>query len=275
MESKYLKSSKESTFFESEDTFSQVDDGNNLFGAAKRFLSGDVENEVGRVGLFRYLARNRFVFKLLGKALILRYPHDPKKFEDTYDTSLNKHLDNVLSYTIKRSAYKPILGVNRRTEPFYKYLSLPPRDLSSEKLLVIGGKDVAELFIAWTYGFKWSNIIGIDLFSLHPKIQIMDMEEMSFDDQSFDSVALCHTYGYQADKFRCLREIYRVLVTGGHLVFNSQFAADITQIGEGVNCNTSPSEMTTFFEQIGFTIIASTHKPNGPYINSLWLVEKA
>lgn len=271
---KFNKSWSTKTHFEEETTFINDSKDDNIFSALGRFLSGSLEDEIGRVSYIRYMARNKFIYKILGKILILRYPHSSKKFNNSIDTSHDAHLDSILSYTIKRSAYKPTRGVNRRTEKFYKVLSLPPRDLKKESLLIIGGKDVGELLMAWCYGFSWKNIKGIDLFSLHPKIEIMNMEEMTFAPNTFDNITLCHTYGYQADKELCIKEISRVIKHKGHFIFNSQYAKNVEDIPPGVNCNTSPEEMKGILKNNNFEVIYHDSEVNGPYINSLWNCRK-
>ena len=43
--------------------------------------------------------------------------------------------------------------------------------------------------MAWTYGYKWENIVGIDLFSFNPKILVMDMNKLTFQNNYFDDIS--------------------------------------------------------------------------------------
>jgi len=239
----------------------------------RSLLLGTIESEEGRVSTFRHILRGKRLFKFVARYLIWRWPHNVERLKEHIEVMPESHLDKVLAYTIRRSTYRPVHGANRRTEIYYKLMSLPPRDLSSAKLLVVGGKDVAEMFMAWLYGFSWKNIQGIDLFSLHPKISVMDMENMTYENEIFDAVTMCHTYGYQLDKVKCLVEIVRVLKQGGYFTFNHQFNPFSNSPPER-NCNVAGAEMEVILKQVGFRIITHIALPNGENMNNLWHVQK-
>ena len=65
---------------------------------------------------------------------------------------------------------RKLISRTRRAEMLYQILSLPPRNVFNEKLLIVGPRNVKELYIAWLYGFGWQNIQAIDLFSTNRKI---------------------------------------------------------------------------------------------------------
>ncbi len=117
----------------------------------------------------------------------------------------------------------------RRTEEYYQVLNLPARDLSGEKVLSIGPRNVLELYVAWLYGFSWSNITGIDLYSTNPKITEMNMEAMTFQNELFDAVAMSSTLAYAEDIQAALSEVYRVLKPGGRFAFGQTHVPDQTE----------------------------------------------
>jgi SAM-dependent methyltransferase len=111
-------------------------------------------------------------------------------------------------------------------EKYYRVVSMPPRDLRDERVLIVGPRNIQELFIAWLYGFKWESITGIDLYSTNPKIRVMDMENMEYEDGSFDAVIMAHTLAYSKDVQKCITEVSRVLTEGGRFVFNATYFPD-------------------------------------------------
>tara|TARA_B110000977_G_scaffold194487_1_gene271191 strand:+ start:731 stop:940 length:210 start_codon:yes stop_codon:yes gene_type:complete len=48
-------------------------------------------------------------------------------------------------------------------------------------------------------GLSGQIFFAIDLYSLHPKIQIMSMEEMQYNDSEFDCISMANVYGYSYD----------------------------------------------------------------------------
>ena len=53
--------------------------------------------------------------------------------------------------------------------------------------------------------------MGIDIYSKHPDVMVMDMHDMSFSDNSFDIVFSCHSFEHAYDPVRAAQEIVRVL----------------------------------------------------------------
>lgn len=111
----------------------------------------------------------------------------------------------------------------RRAEEYYGVLSQPLRDVSDEQLLIVGPRNIHELWIAWLHGFSWRNIIAIDLYSTNPKIQIMNMEALNFPDGSFDAIVMANTLSYAADTEQTIREMARVLKDGGRFIFSATY----------------------------------------------------
>lgn len=111
----------------------------------------------------------------------------------------------------------------RRVDPFYRVLTAGAGDVSSKKLLIIGGRTIQEFLLAWTHGFRWNNMTGIDLISINPKILPMNMEAMTFPDESFDFITSISTFGYTNGLEKGLRECARVLKPDGRLVFDHDY----------------------------------------------------
>ncbi len=151
----------------------------------------------------------------------------------------------------------------RRTEPYYQILNLPPRDLADEKLLIVGPRNVLELYLAWLHGFQWSNITGIDLYSTNPKIVEMNMEAMTFPDASFDAMSMSATLAYADDTKQALREAFRVLRPGGVFAFGQTYVSETT---EWPGNRFSGDDLKAMLDDIGFRVYYYQPRPK---INSL------
>jgi len=127
-----------------------------------------------------------------------------------------------------------------------------------------------DYLIAWVYGFKWDNIYGIDLFSLHPKIQIMDMEDMNFKDNFFNNVTMSNVYGYQLDPEKCITEISRVLKPGGYFVFNSAYNPDSDLPVYKLKVNV----LLEIFARNNFEVVYHTHETKGANVSHIFSLQK-
>ncbi len=116
-----------------------------------------------------------------------------------------------------------LVTTTRRAERYYRLLALQYRPLDKERLLIVGPRNVQEIFTAWTYGWKWNNIEGIDLYSTNPKIAVMNMEKMLFPDARFDVVSMAHTLSYANDTHQALSEVARILRPGGWFAFSATY----------------------------------------------------
>jgi SAM-dependent methyltransferase len=102
--------------------------------------------------------------------------------------------------------------------------SLPPADPANDKVLVIGPRTIQELFLVQCHGYRPQNVLGIDLYSRHPRILVDNMEDMKFKDDRFDFVMACKTITYADDLATAISEVARVLKPGGRFVFNHTFS---------------------------------------------------
>lgn len=175
----------------------------------------------------RTLLRQPVLFDLCSvilQALNLRHIQN---IHENKVTPTQRHVD-AQKHNADVTALKRIT-TTRRQEEFYKIISMPSREMRNEKLLIVGPRNLSELFMAWSYGFEWANIQGIDLYSTHPKIQEMNMEDMSFADESFDAVTMCMTLGYADDTKRALGEVVRILKKNGRFSFSVTYDPGTTE----------------------------------------------
>jgi SAM-dependent methyltransferase len=95
----------------------------------------------------------------------------------------------------------------------------PALDRRRLEVLSIGPRTEIELYYLWLiFGFAWDNIVGVDLVSPNPKIEVGDMgTRLPFADDSFDVVVASHSLEKSRDLTRTRDEIRRVTRAGGHV----------------------------------------------------------
>lgn len=171
-------------------------------------------------GLWRAWLRTPRVFDLVSCAIQLR---DAARVARIHEGGPgDEFYAKVKSYNAGVTQRK-MVSTTRRAEMLYQILTTPARDVRDERLLIVGPRNMQELFIAWLYGYRWSNIHAIDLYSTHRKIHIMNMEAVGFRDGTFDAIVMANTLAYAKDTFRCLSEMARVLKAGGRFVFGATY----------------------------------------------------
>lgn len=171
-------------------------------------------------GVVRALLRAPRVFDLVSYGLQLRHAARVERIHE--GAPGDAFYAKVKAYNAGVTQRK-LVSSTRRAEMLYQILTTPARDLRDERLLIVGARNVQELYIAWLYGYRWSQIHAIDLYSTMKKIQVMNMEELGFRDEAFHAIVMANTLSYAKDTFRCLAEMARVLAPGGRLVFSATY----------------------------------------------------
>ncbi len=95
------------------------------------------------------------------------------------------------------------------------------RDLVNLKVLSIGPRSEAELLSLMAYGFSWQNIRGVDLMSYSPRIDIGDMHDLRYADNSFDVVIASRVLGYSNSPMSAAAEMLRVVRDRGFIAINT------------------------------------------------------
>ncbi len=83
------------------------------------------------------------------------------------------------------------------------------------KILTIGPRTEGEILNLFSHGFKKENVKGLDLISYSPLIEVGDMHNMPFEDNSFDIVICGWVIAYSNNKQKAASEIIRVLKNNG------------------------------------------------------------
>ena len=180
------------------------------------------ENTRYKIDIFKSVLKLPIIFDITSLLLQLSDIKNISRLEKK-NNEIGDIYTDVFKYN-KSKTLEKIITTTRRAEIFYEILKLYlGRDINHKKLLIIGPRNIQELFIAWLYGFKWKKITGIDLYSTNKKIKVMNMEEMDFEDTMFDCVSMSATLVYAKSIHKALSEISRILKPGGILVFGSTY----------------------------------------------------
>lgn len=244
---------------------------NNLI---KYLLTGEGFGEYEKEeNLFRFFLRKPIPFKTICKILQLtskKYISSPTVLE-TKDENLNR----VIKYTLKQIELNKVFGSNRRMQYYYDLIQCFIKGrLKNKKLLIIGPKFITELFLSWTYGFKWKNIYAIDLISNHPKIKLMDADNLKFKNLKFDAISMANVFGYNKDPHKCIEGISKSLNKDGVLVFNSsQFKNPLEKTP--LSATLSDDDINNLLKKNFFNVISrEIVKENESAISVVWVARK-
>jgi SAM-dependent methyltransferase len=83
-------------------------------------------------------------------------------------------------------------------------------------VLCIGCRNTAEIDYFTSKGAR--KVTGIDLYSTHPRILVMDMHKLQFPDDAFDIVYSAHSLEHAYDPRQVAGEMVRVVRPGGIIV---------------------------------------------------------
>jgi SAM-dependent methyltransferase len=124
--------------------------------------------------------------------------------------------DHYLRAQLKRTFIKDTRSLLPRTPALINMMiekANPPRN---SKILCVGCRNTAELDYFQSMGFP--HVVGIDLFSEDSRIQVMDMHNLTFGENSFDIVYSSHSLEHSYDIQKVAQEFVRVTRDKGLMV---------------------------------------------------------
>ncbi len=178
------------------------------------------ERRIGGTNTLKELLKLPVIFDLTSFFIQLRFLNKIININNIEKES--DYIEDVKNYNYSVTSNK-LITRNRRAEIYYKLSSLILPNLSNKKLLIIGPRNVQELYMAWIYGFSWKNITGVDLYSAHQKIKVMDMHNLEFKDETFDCVIMSHTLAYAQDTEKVIDDVCRILKPSGTFSFGATY----------------------------------------------------
>ncbi len=180
---------------------------------------------------WQYFKQSRFfLWSLFSVRAIFYFTISGFKFKQIEITEGNKHNMAVVAHNLWENL--AVFNFGRGRVEFMLWpLRLVPTVKLNGKTLCIGPKNEGELLCYWAHGFKFKNITGVDLFSYSPKIKVMDLHDLKFADDSFDTISCGWVLKYCYDLKKAISEIVRVskagaLITIGFTVESAQSMKD-------------------------------------------------
>lgn len=92
------------------------------------------------------------------------------------------------------------------------------------KVLVIGPRNEYDLLTLVGYGVAWKNIKGLDLISYSSHIDLGDMHDMPYVDNTWDLIISGWALSYSAHPQKAASEMLRVAKTGGILAIGIEYS---------------------------------------------------
>jgi hypothetical protein len=133
------------------------------------------------------------------------------------------HSDDVVKANIMHNM-KSIFGVNNRINLLLFPVSVIETLGPDSKVLIIGPRNENDLYALAGLGFRLENIRGLDLISYSPRIDLGDMHDMPFADDSFDAVICGWTLSYSTNPGKAAQEMMRVSKPGGLIAIGVEYS---------------------------------------------------
>ncbi|MGD9867078.1 MAG: class I SAM-dependent methyltransferase [Hyphomicrobiales bacterium] len=182
-------------------------------------------------------------FTTLHKVRVWKDPDAPHLGRDTLRYNMSKMRASAIKHDRVLHMIWPLLAIEDVA-----------RNRSRMKTLSIGPRSEGELLLIAAHGFRWRNIHGIDLFSYSPRIDVGDMHNLEYADNSFDIVFSGWVLTYSRDQARALKEIVRVLKPGGYLSFGNGYDSSWGKSGAAVGADVRANDIDGLFSPIAENI---------------------
>lgn len=143
---------------------------------------------------------------------------DIRTFEGHGDAVIDNTLEHNLNALKKAVAFdRPSQLINPLCQ--IQYVQYHQQSL---KVLTIGPRSEAEIFDLIAAGFLPENIRGLDLISYSDFVDLGDMHDMPYDDNSFDIIIVGWVLGYSNDIPKVAEEVLRVAKPNGVIAIGNQ-----------------------------------------------------
>jgi len=139
-----------------------------------------------------------------GSVADLRHRQDLRRLGRGKPADYREYLEVQQRRTLSKRANDPGAGARELVRQMVRLGGLT----SSSSVLCVGCRNGVELDLLRAAGM--GDVIGIDLVSLRPDILVMDMHDLSFEDDVFEAVYASHSLEHAYDVERVVREMARV-----------------------------------------------------------------
>jgi hypothetical protein len=176
--------------------------------------------------------------------------------KDTERLDADLAIPETVAYN--ESALRQHVGLDRSAHMIRPLMSIGriAENMSNLRVLSIGPRTEAELLVLVAAGFSLQNISAIDLFTYSPLIQLGDMHDIDFPDNTFDVIVFGDVLGYSKAPTTAVSEILRVakshaIITTAHGIADPETGESGFELKPGLIVKTTDDVMTLFQPHIG------------------------
>lgn len=139
--------------------------------------------------------------------------------------SASKNIHNTIEYNTE--ALLESVELDRPSIIINPLLSIEKiyKNVAKMKVLSIGPRSEIEIFSLYSRGFKLENIKAIDLISYSPYIDIGDMHDLPYEDNSFDIIIAGWVLIYSKDWYTFSKELMRCCRSGGVIAITADYSS--------------------------------------------------
>ncbi|MEQ1586318.1 MAG: methyltransferase domain-containing protein [Cyclobacteriaceae bacterium] len=131
---------------------------------------------------------------------------------------------DAIDHTIKHNLKSLSNFGGVRMDKLIKPVSVLENISKDSKILVIGPRNEDDILSLIGHGFKSNNIIGLDLISYSPFIEVGDMHNTRFQDSFFDVVICGWTLSYSNEPHKFANELIRILKNNGVVAIGVEYS---------------------------------------------------
>lgn len=166
---------------------------------------------------FRQLLLIRQIRKIVGK---LRYYYFVKLLRKVKTLESKDAITHTVKHNLKALG---LFGLTRM-DKLIKPVSVMEGVSKDARILVIGPRNEDDILNLIGSGFNKRNIIGLDLISYSPYIEVGDMHNTRFTDSYFDVVICGWTLSYSNQPKKFAEELTRILKNNGVIAIGVEYS---------------------------------------------------
>lgn len=168
--------------------------------------------------------------KILNQLLIIREIRwFVGKLRFHYFTKLTRKVkilesQDAIDHTIKHNLKSLSTFGGVRMEKLIKPISVLENISKDSKMLVIGPRNEDDILNLIGHGFNSKNIVGLDLISYSPFIEVGDMHATRFSDSFFDVIICGWTLSYSNQPGKFAKELLRITKDKGVIAIGVEYS---------------------------------------------------
>lgn len=150
-------------------------------------------------------------FEAKGGKVVVHDGQVPDAIENTVRHNMS-HLGKGTAFARPMGLLGPLLGIDQVAF-----------NVAGVRVLIVGPRTENEILLYLANGFGAGKVRGLDLMSYSPWVDVGDMHDMPYADDSFDVVLFSWVLGYSTNQKKAVAEAVRVTRPGGLVGIGEEF----------------------------------------------------